>query len=120
MTIEEFSKCSSGNVIHSSKMLIEGLDCAGLNLAIITGFNSSNTTKIQEIGRCIRYEPDKKVEIFTLVLKGTVEEKWYQKSMKDLYYISLNESDLMKVLNNEELINKELKTGFDNNSLLRL
>ena len=40
--------------------------------------------------------------------------------MKDLYYISLNESDLMKVLNNEELINKELKTGFDNNSLLRL
>lgn len=120
MTLEEFSKCSSGNVIHSSKMLIEGLDCAGLNLAIITGFNSSNTTKIQEIGRCIRYEPDKKVEIFTLVLKGTVEEKWYQKSMKDLYYISLNESDLMKVLNNEELINKELKTGFDNNSLLRL
>ena len=51
MTLDEFSKCGPGSVIHSSKMLIEGLDCPGLNLAIILGFNSSKTSKIQEINK---------------------------------------------------------------------
>lgn len=46
--LEEFSHCTSG-VIHSSKLLIEGLDCPGLSVAIITGFNSSKTSKVQEV-----------------------------------------------------------------------
>lgn len=46
--LDEFSKCKTG-VIHSSKMLIEGLDCPGLSVAIITGYTSSKTAKTQEV-----------------------------------------------------------------------
>ncbi len=107
MTLDEFSKCGPGSVIHSSKMLIEGLDCPGLNLAIILGFNSSKTSKVQEIGRVIRAEPGKKAEIFTLVLRNTVEENWYRKSMEDLNFIELNESELDEILNNKNIDNKK-------------
>lgn len=58
-------------------------------------------------GRCIRFEPGKQAEIFTLVIKGTVEEKWYEKSMEGLEYIEINESELDKILNNEKLKNKK-------------
>lgn len=107
MTLDEFSKCGPGSVIHSSKMLIEGLDCPGLNLAIILGFNSSKTSKVQEIGRVIRKEPEKNAEIFTLVLRNTVEENWYRKSMENLNYIELNEHELDAVLNNQNIDNKK-------------
>lgn len=116
MTLDEFSKCGAGSVIHSSKMLIEGLDCPGLNLAIILGFNSSKTSKIQEVGRCIRKEPGKQAEIFTLVIKGTVEENWYRKSMEGLSYIEIDESELDTILKNENLDNKlQIKQEITNN-----
>jgi superfamily II DNA or RNA helicase len=107
MTLEEFSKCDKA-VIHSAAQLKEGLDVPGLEVAIVTGFNSSKIEKKQMNGRVIRYEPGKQAEIFTLVLKGTVEEKWFQKSTEDMNYIELNEEELKKVLNNEPLINKSL------------
>lgn len=106
MTLEEFAQKGKGTVIHSSKMLIEGLDCPGLDLAIITGFNSSKTNKIQEIGRTIRLEPGKRAEIFTLVIKGTVENNWYAKSMEGMSYVELNEKELQDILNGKNLINK--------------
>lgn len=116
MTLDEFSKCGAGSVIHSSKMLIEGLDCPGLNLAIILGFNSSKTSKIQEVGRCIRKEPGKEAEIFTLVIKGTVEENWYRKSMEGLSYIEIDESELDTILKNKNLDNKlQIKQEITNN-----
>lgn len=46
--LDEFAKCNSG-VIHSSKMLIEGLDCPGLSVAIVAGYTSSKTAKVQEV-----------------------------------------------------------------------
>lgn len=119
MTLDEFSKCGPGSVIHSSKMLIEGLDCPGLNLAIILGFNSSKTVKTQEIGRCIRFEKGKQAEIFTLVLRNTVEENWYRKSMENLNYIELNETELDEILNNQNLINKQEVTQQVTNNIFR-
>ena len=49
LTLEEFANVDVG-VIHSSKMLNEGLDCPGLNLAIILHNTSSPTERIQKIG----------------------------------------------------------------------
>ena len=110
MTLEEFAKQGPGSVIHSSKMLIEGLDCPGLNLAIITGFNSSKINRVQSRGRCIRQEPGKEAEIFILILKGTVEAKWDAKASEDSSYIEINEEELTDILNHKSL-NKTIKKG---------
>ena len=119
MTLEEFSLCKDG-VLHTSKMADEGLDVKGLNIAIITGFNSSKISKRQRIGRCVRFEPGKTAEIFTIVLNNTVETHWYEKSTEDLNYIEINESELEKILENKKVTNKrkilQCKT---NNDLLR-
>lgn len=95
--IEKFEKEKNG-VLHTSKMANEGLDVSGLSVAIITGFDSSQTAKRQRIGRVIRKEENKKAEIFTLVLKGTVEEKWFAKSEETMDFIEINESELDIVL----------------------
>ena len=105
MTLEEFAKCDKA-IIHSAAQLKEGLDVPGLEVAIVTGFNSSQIEKKQMNGRVIRYEPGKQAEIFTLVLKGTVEEKWFQKSTEEMNYIELTEEELMEVLENKPLLNK--------------
>lgn len=78
-------------------------------MAIITGFNSSKISKIQRIGRVVRFEPGKKAEIFTLVLKGTVEEKWHNKSDESLDFIEINETELDTVLKKKKLSKKKIK-----------
>jgi superfamily II DNA or RNA helicase len=50
LTLSEFDRLKTG-VLHSSKALNEGLDCAGLNLAIVLSNNSSKTVKTQRINR---------------------------------------------------------------------
>lgn len=100
--IEEFSKMSTG-VIHSSKMLIEGLDCPGLSVAIVTGFNSSQINAKQSLGRVVRFEKGKMAEIFVLVLKGTVEESWFSKSQEGSNFVVLDEDELDYILINQEL-----------------
>lgn len=108
--LEEFSKCGPGSVVHSAKSLLEGIDVPGLNLAIITGFNSSKTNRIQSIGRVVRFEPNKEAEIFILILKGTAEEKWEHKAGESLSYIEINEQELENVLDHKSLINKKERT----------
>lgn len=116
--IAEFAKQKTG-VIHSSKMLIEGLDCPGLSVGIVAGFNSSKTAKTQEVGRVIRVESGKQAEIFTLVIKGTVENEWFKKANEDNDYIEIDEKELDLVLNNK--LNKQAKTQDKvNNELLRI
>ena len=74
--LDEFAKCDPGSVLHNSKMAKEGYDCPGIGVVVITGFNSDKTSKIQEIGRAVRFEEGKEAEIFTLVLKGCQDDKW--------------------------------------------
>ena len=118
--LKEFSHCNSG-CIHSSKLLIEGLDCPGLSVGIITGFTSSKTSKVQSLGRTIRFEEGKEAEIFTLVIKGTVEEQWYKKASEEMNFIEIDEKELDRILNNEDLINKQEKIQERvHNDLLRI
>ena len=105
--LEEFSHVESG-VLHTSKMANEGLDVGGLSVGVVTGFNSSKTTAIQTLGRCIRAEEGKVAEFFILVLNNTVEQQWFKKSQEEQEYIEINESELQTVLDNEP-INKPVK-----------
>lgn len=108
MTLEEFSLCKDG-VLHASRMADEGLDIQGLNVAIITGFNSSQISNRQRIGRVIRFEPKKQAEIFTLVLNNTVETKWFNKSCEGLDYVEINEAELDNILKKKKAKKKKIK-----------
>ena len=50
-------------------------------------------------GRAIRYEDNKEAEIFTLVIKGTMEENWARTSSAGMSVIEINETELDDVLN---------------------
>lgn len=52
-------------------------------------------------GRAIRYEENKEAEIFTLVIKGTNEESWYETSTAGKSYIEINEKELYEILQGE-------------------
>lgn len=101
ITVEEFSKLSTG-VIHTAKSLDEGADIKGLSVAIVLCNSSSQTQKTQRIGRVIRYEEGKKAEIFTLVIKGTMEEGWFQTSTSGNNFIEITEAELDEILLGDE------------------
>lgn len=96
-TLAEFMDMSTG-VLNTSKMLDEGSDIPGLSVAVILGFDSSPTKKIQRVGRVIRKAENKVAEVFTLVIRGTVEEAWYDKSTGEGNYITIDDSNLLDVL----------------------
>lgn len=116
--LEAFAKETTG-VVHSSKMLIEGLDCPGLSVAIVVGFNSSKCAHQQSCGRVLRAEPGKQAEIFSLVIRGTVEENWYKKATEDRSVIEIDEEELDKILKNETVDKKAKKQEKFNRDLLR-
>lgn len=118
MTITEFSRVSNG-VINTAKSLDEGADLAGLNLAVILCNTSSQTQKTQRLGRIIRYEEGKEAEIFTLVIKGTNEEAWYNTSTAGKNYIEITEEELDDILSLKdiEVFEKEAK---EENLLFRM
>ena len=49
----------------------------------------------------------KVAEVFTLVLRGTVEEAWFQKSASSENYITLDEHSLTAMLKGEEFTPKK-------------
>lgn len=102
--LQEFYKAGPGSVLHNSKIAKEGYDCPGLSVAILTGFYSDKISMRQIIGRCIRFEPDKKAEIFVLTLQGCQDEKWFQHATQGLSYIELDEKDLHKLLDGKTKI----------------
>lgn len=104
LTVQEFSRLKTG-CVHSSKALMEGIDIEGLNLAIILCGNSSATAKTQTIGRVIRYEEGKEAEVFTLVIKGSMEENWYSTATAGKNYIEINEEELTAILAGVETSN---------------
>jgi superfamily II DNA or RNA helicase len=98
ITMEEFAPMKTG-VIHTAKSLDEGADVPGLDLAIILCNTSSQTQKTQRLGRVIRYEEGKEAEVFTLVIKGTMEESWHSTSTAGKNYIEITEDELTDILN---------------------
>ena len=100
--IDEFNTQSVG-VMNTIKKADEGLDIQGLSVAIILGTDSSETKARQRRGRAVRKEADKVAEIFYIVIKDTTEEKWIQNNHKtDKNYITIDESNLDKVLRGEQ------------------
>jgi len=100
-TIEDFNKKSSG-VINSCAKLNEGADLAGLSVAIILGLDSSKTKATQRRGRAIRFEHGKEAEIFNIIINNTVENEWFLSSHKGENFVTIDETNLYKVLAKEE------------------
>ena len=95
----------SGNInhLHSCKKLDEGFDCPDVSVGIILGTDSSETKARQRRGRTIRKFGNKQAEIFYLVIKDTVEEKWVKNSHKtDGNLITIDEKGLEQVLRGEQ------------------
>lgn len=103
--IEEFNNASCG-MLHTSKAADQGLDCKGVNLEIILHTDSSKIRKNQRVGRAVRFEEGKTSEIFTLILRGTQEVNWFSNS-KTTNVITINEEQLDKVLNGENIVTRE-------------
>lgn len=99
--LEEFVNLPFG-ACASSKKLIAGFDCPDLSVLVDLDINSSKIRKIQSVGRIIRLNDNKQAEVFILVLKGTQEEFWYLNSKTSDNYYTIDEDNLIKVLNGEE------------------
>lgn len=118
LTMAQFSQLKTG-VINSVKGLNEGVDIPGLNLGILLCNNSSTQEKSQRVGRIIRYEEDKEAEVFTLVMKGTMEEGWYNTSTAGKNYIEITEAELNDILQGVITMNVE-QTAVKSDILFRL
>lgn len=101
-TIEDFNKASNG-ILNSSKALNEGVDLKGLSVGIRMNINSSKITSVQQNGRICRFEPGKTAEMFTIVIAGTQELKWFNNSNTSDYIVIDSPEKLNKVLNYEEI-----------------
>ena len=99
--IEDFN---SGKItlLSTVKKADEGLDVKGLSVAIIFGLDSSTTRACQRRGRSIRFEQGKTAEIFNIVLNRTQETKWFYDSHKRDSFITIDESELDKVLQGKD------------------
>ena len=69
--------------------------------------------------RVIRKEEGKVAEIFTLVIKGTMEENWHSTSNVGTSYIEITERELDDILGGEQSTNKE-QEGKEMDLLFRL
>lgn len=70
--LEQFNQMDVG-VISSPKALNQGVDVKGLSVGIAITCDSSQTTNVQKIGRICRFEEGKQAEMFTLVVKNSIE-----------------------------------------------
>ena len=97
--------------LNSCAKLDAGFDDPEVSVAIILGTDSSEIKAIQRRGRAVRAAENKNAEIFYLVIKDTVEEKWVKNNhKKDTDLITIDEHGLNQVLKGEqpELYKKKL------------
>lgn len=77
-------------------------DCPDASVAIILGFDSSETKSTQRRGRVVRKFEDKVAEIFYIVLNNTQETKWFAECHKKTdNYLTIDEKGLEQVLRGE-------------------
>lgn len=97
--------------LNSCAKLDAGFDDPGVSVVIILGTDSSEIKAIQRRGRAVRAAENKNAEIFYLVIKDTVEQKWVKNNhKKDSDLITIDEKGLEQVLRGEqpELYKKKL------------
>lgn len=100
--IEDFNNESNG-WLCSAKALDEGVDLQGLTVGIQMSVDSSKIRSTQRRGRICRFAPGKTAEMFTLVINGTQEVRWFNNSKTGDYVTIDSEENLDKVLNYEEI-----------------
>lgn len=106
ITLDEFKAMKSG-VVHSIYKLNEGFNDPSIQVGVILGFNSSSTASKQRIGRVIRANnPNEEKEIFTLVLRGTQDEKWAQNSLSGRDFTVIDEDGLRNLLDGKDFVQK--------------
>jgi len=91
------------NILNSCHKLNEGFDVPDISVGIILGTDSSEIKARQRRGRTIRKYGNKEAEIFYIIIKDTIESKWFQTSHKnDNNYITIDEQGLEQVLRGEQ------------------
>ena len=111
--INNFLEQESG-VLHSVKSLEAGFNDERLSVGIATSFNSSKISRTQSAGRIERAYGDKESEFFNLVIKGTIENSWFSKANAGVDYITINEKELVDILDNKEIrFRKKKKDDFE-------
>ena len=108
ITLEEFINQKTG-CLNTVMKLNEGFNDPSLSVAVILGMNSSKTVKTQRRGRVLRACEGKTVEIFNLVIKGTVEEQWFRNSVGSDNYLTIDEDNLINLLEGKEITPKKNK-----------
>ena len=83
------------------------MDCPDINCEIRISGTSSGIDARQILGRGLRYVNNKITEVFTLVVKGTIEESWFNKAHQGISYITITEDQLDLVLKGEEVITRK-------------
>ena len=107
--LEEFKFCTTG-VLSAVDSISMGVELNKCDLAIIVCNNSSYSEKEQKIGRLLSIRNDDIIpEVFTLVLKKTVNEEWFRLATKDNDYITITEKMLDRLLNGEEILEDRIE-----------
>lgn len=70
--------------LSTVKALNEGFNVPDCSLAIIAGSNSTKRTFIQQLGRVVRMQPDKKAVIVNLYSPETQDEVWMRKRLEGI------------------------------------
>ena len=99
ITLDKFINMPSG-ILNTSKKCDEGIDIPNLSVAIMLGIDSSKIKATQRVGRVVRTDsnPNKRAEIFNLIINNTVELNWYKKAHPDGNYVTIDEEGLNDVL----------------------
>lgn len=106
--LEEFIGQPVG-VINSVRRLVEGFNDPSISVAIFLGFDSSKSKKTQSIGRVIRSQEGKIAEVFNIVIRNTVEQTWFANSCINKDYITIDEQNLVNLLEGKEFVKKKNK-----------
>lgn len=109
ITLQEFIEMPTG-VLNTVAKLKEGYNDPSLSVSINLGINSSKGINKQKRGRVTRTAENKEAEVFYLVLKNTVEEKWFSDCIGNNSYITIGEDNLLDLLQGNDYTKKKNKT----------
>lgn len=99
-------------VLNTAKALDVGADVAGVNVGIIAAGDSSSITKKQRNGRILRFQENKTAELWHLVIKNTVEEKWFNTANAGTQYQIIQDYQLEDFLDGKEIKQSEEPVEF--------
>lgn len=99
-------------VLNTAKAIDVGADLKDVTVGIILSGDSSTITKKQRNGRALRYAEDKTAELWQFVIKGTTEEKWFEKANGGTDFITIQDHELEAFLDTGILPKKESSFSF--------